>query len=100
MGSQKLQTRLSRCICAASPVITLDIGCGGCHGRSSAITPPIKLCVVYNHDPPSVCSYTSSDAKLLVVHHQLLERDEFLSEICDRLEHAQQRYKYFYDEHH
>jgi hypothetical protein len=44
MGSQKLQTRLSRCICAASPVIALDIGCGGCHGRSSAITPPIKLC--------------------------------------------------------
>jgi hypothetical protein len=58
------------------------------------------FCVVYNHDPPSVCSYTSSDAKLPVVHHQLLERDEFLSEICDRLEHAQQRYKYFYDEHH
>jgi hypothetical protein len=40
------------------------------------------------------------DAKLPAVHHQLLERDEFLVEICDRLEQAQQRYKYFYDERH
>jgi hypothetical protein len=38
------------------------------------------------------------DAKLSAVHHQLLERDEFLVEICDRLEQTQQRYKYFYDE--
>jgi hypothetical protein len=54
--------------------------------------------VVYGRDPPSVHSYVPGDAKLPAVHHQLLERDEFLVEICDRLEQTQQRYKYFYDE--
>jgi hypothetical protein len=35
-----------------------------------------------------------------VVHTQLLERAEFLMEICERLVHAQQQYKMYYDHTH
>jgi hypothetical protein len=66
--------------------------------QASLWTSPFHL--VYGHDPPLVHSYALGDAKLPVVHRQLLVRDEFLTEIRDWLEQAQQRYKFFYDEHH
>jgi hypothetical protein len=63
--------------------------------QASLRTSPFR--VVYGHEPPSVRSYASSDAKLPVVHHQLLDRDEFLTEIHDKLEQVQQHYKFFYN---
>jgi hypothetical protein len=32
-----------------------------------------------------------------MIHNQLLEQDEFLMEICERLLQAQQQYKMYYD---
>jgi hypothetical protein len=52
--------------------------------QSSIRTSPFK--VVYGRDPPSI--------------QQLQDRDEFLLEIQERLEQAQQRYKGFYDHKH
>jgi hypothetical protein len=54
--------------------------------QSSLKTSPFK--VVYGRDPPSVRSYTPGEARLPAVHQQLSERDEFLAEICARLELA------------
>jgi hypothetical protein len=48
----------------------------------------------------SVRTYTSGEAKLSVVQHQLSERDEFLVETRERLEQAQNYYKLYYDRKH
>jgi hypothetical protein len=56
--------------------------------------------VVFGHDPPLVHSYMPGDAKLPVVHHQLMDRDEFLQEIKECLEQARNLYKMFYDKGH
>jgi len=66
--------------------------------QSSLKTSPFR--VVYGRDPPSVRSYTLGEARLRAVHQQLTERDEFLAEIRERLELAQQRYKAYYDRNH
>jgi hypothetical protein len=50
--------------------------------------------------PPSIRTYTEGEARLLAVHQQLSTRDEFLVEIDDRLEQAQQHYKLHYDRKH
>jgi hypothetical protein len=49
---------------------------------------------------PSVCIYTPGEARLPAVRNQMMERDEFLMEIREHLEQAQQHYKTFYDRKH
>jgi hypothetical protein len=56
--------------------------------------------VVYGHEPPLVRMYAGDETRLLAVHQQLLERDEFLEEIRDRLEQAQHHQKLFFDRKH
>jgi hypothetical protein len=53
--------------------------------------------VVYGRDPPSLRAYTDGDIRLPVVQQQLCDRDEFIMEVHDRLEQAQQHYKAVYD---
>jgi hypothetical protein len=66
--------------------------------QSSLKTSPFR--VVYGRDPPSVRTYTPGEAHLPTIHQQLTERDEFLAEIQERLELAQQRYNAYYDRNH
>jgi hypothetical protein len=66
--------------------------------RSSLHTSPFR--VIYGRDPPSLRTYTQGAAHLPAVHNQLLERDEFILEIRERLEQAQQQYKGAYDKKH
>jgi hypothetical protein len=56
--------------------------------------------MVYGRDPPSIRTYIEGEARLLAVHQQLSARDEFLVEIHDWLEQAQQHYKLHYDRKH
>jgi hypothetical protein len=44
--------------------------------------------VVYDREPPSLRAYTPDEARLPVVHHQLIERDEFIFQVRERLEQA------------
>jgi hypothetical protein len=55
---------------------------------------------VYGRDPPSLRTYSPGEARLPAVDAQLKERDEFLGEIRDRLEQAQQHLKEYYDRKH
>jgi hypothetical protein len=50
--------------------------------------------------PSVVRSYTQGEARLPAVQQQLLERDEFLLEVRDRLEQAQSYDKAAYDKKH
>jgi hypothetical protein len=50
--------------------------------------------------PPSVHSYEPGTTRIPAVAQQLVERDEFLVEIHDRLEQAQQHDKSYYDKKH
>jgi hypothetical protein len=45
-------------------------------------------------------AYSAGEIQLLVVQQQLCDRDEFIMEVCDRLEQAQQHYKAAYDRKH
>jgi hypothetical protein len=45
--------------------------------------------VVYGRNPPAVLPYQQGAAQVPAVDQQLIDRDEFLVEICDRLEQAQ-----------
>jgi hypothetical protein len=56
--------------------------------------------VVYGREPPSLCAYTPGEARLPVVHHQLLDWDELLPLARERLEQAQNYYKLQYDRKH
>jgi hypothetical protein len=56
--------------------------------------------VVYGRDPPSIQPLSQAESHVPAVQQQLQERDEFLLEIRERLEQAQQRYKGFYDHKH
>jgi hypothetical protein len=47
-----------------------------------------------------MCTFNAKDARSPAVHNQLFDRDEFLMEIPERLEQAQQCYKLFYDRQH
>jgi hypothetical protein len=51
--------------------------------------------VVYERDPPSLHSYLPDDVHLPTMDAQLWDSDEFLMEVRERLEQAQQRYKIF-----
>jgi hypothetical protein len=66
--------------------------------QSSLKTSPFK--VVYGRDPPYICSYTPGEAQLPAVHQELVDHDEFLAEIRERLKLAQQCYKSYYDRGH
>jgi hypothetical protein len=50
--------------------------------------------------PPAVLPYQQGAVQVLAVDQQLTDRDEFLVEIRDRLEQAQQVYRQFYDKKH
>jgi hypothetical protein len=66
--------------------------------QQSLKTSPFQL--VYGRPPPSVRSYTGGGAWLPAVDKAMRDRDEFLSEVRDRLEQAQQHYKVVYDRRH
>jgi hypothetical protein len=63
--------------------------------QSSIRTSPFQ--VVYGRAVPSFHTFTPGEVRTPAVQAQLQERDEFLLEICERLEQAQQQYKNFYD---
>ena len=66
--------------------------------QASLKTSPFK--VVYGRDPPVIRAYEAREARLPAVEQQMLERDEFLAEVRDRLEQAQQYSKQQYDKKH
>lgn len=66
--------------------------------QQSLKTSPFQI--VYGRPPPSIRSYALGDARLPAVDHAMRERDEFLAEVRDRLEQAQQHYKAIYDRRH
>jgi hypothetical protein len=66
--------------------------------QQSIKTSPFEL--VYGRPPPSIRSYAVGDARLPAVEKAMTERDEFLAEVRDRLEQAQQHYKAVYDRRH
>jgi len=65
--------------------------------QASLKTSPFK--VVYGRDPPALRAYEKGEDRLPAVE-QLLERDEFIEEVRDRLEQAQQYSKHQYDKKH
>jgi hypothetical protein len=58
-------------------------------------TSPFRI--IYGREPPSMRAYTTRDTRLLAVQHQVTVRDDFLVEIKERLEQAQQYYKLHYN---
>jgi hypothetical protein len=56
--------------------------------------------LVYGRPLPSIRTYAPGDARLPAVDRALRDRDEFLAEVRDRLEQAQQHYKVVYDRRH
>jgi len=66
--------------------------------QQSIKTSPFEL--VYGRPPPSIRSYVPGDARLPVVEKAMKDRDEFLSEVRDRLEQAQQQHKAACDRYH
>jgi hypothetical protein len=56
--------------------------------------------VVYGRGPPSLRQFVPGEAVLPAVQTQMASQDEFLAEIKERLEQAQQQYKKFYDTKH
>jgi hypothetical protein len=53
--------------------------------------------VVYDREPPSGQPATTDGARVPTVQVQLQACDEFLLEVKEGLEQAQQQYKFFYD---
>jgi hypothetical protein len=66
--------------------------------QSTLKTTPFEI--VYGRAPPTLLSYQSEIFKVAAVDRQLQERDLFLSEIRDRLLHAQQLMKRNFDGQH
>jgi hypothetical protein len=66
--------------------------------QTSLKTSPFK--VIYGKAPPSLRDYTPGEAHLSTVQSQLMDQDEFIMEIRNRLDQAQQQYKLFYDRKH
>jgi hypothetical protein len=64
------------------------------------------FCVVYGRFPLVMLLYGCYPlavplyVHVLMLDQQLMARDEFLNEVCDRLEQAQQLYKEAYDKNH
>jgi hypothetical protein len=69
------------------------------HGVSS-FPPDVAVQGGFGHDPPAMCTFNTKDARSPAVHNQLFDWDEFVMEIRERLEQAQQCYKLFYDRQH
>jgi hypothetical protein len=63
--------------------------------HSSLRSTPFK--VVYGREPPSLRAYTPSEAHLSAIHQQLMECDEFICQVREWLEQAQNHYKLQYD---
>ncbi|KAK1608874.1 hypothetical protein QYE76_032547 [Lolium multiflorum] len=53
--------------------------------------------IVYGRDPPSLRDYTPGEIRNQAVERQILDRDQFLLDVRDRLLQAAQQYKHFYD---
>jgi len=53
--------------------------------------------VVYGRPPPTLLSYEPGSSGLEAVDRSLLERDEFIMEVKDRLQLAQQVMREYYD---
>jgi hypothetical protein len=66
----------------------------------SLLTSSTPFKVVYDRDPPPLHSYAPGEARLPSVHHQLNEHDEFVFQVCEWLEQAQNHYKLQYDRKH
>jgi hypothetical protein len=56
---------------------------------------PLSFRIVYERNPPTLHTYTQETTCVPAVNQQLADRDEFLAEICNRLEEALQYYKSF-----
>jgi hypothetical protein len=63
--------------------------------HSSLHSTPFK--VIYDQEPPSLRAYTPGKARLPVVHPQLMEHDEFICQVWERLEQVHNHYKLQYD---
>jgi hypothetical protein len=63
--------------------------------QASICTSP--FCVVYGRDLPLLRAYIDNDIRLPALQQQLHNRDEFIMEVRDRLEQAQQHHKVAYD---
>jgi hypothetical protein len=63
--------------------------------QSAVRTTP--FCVVYGRYPPALVPYQAGTARVQALDRQLLDRDTFLTEIRDRLLHAQELMKVQYD---
>jgi hypothetical protein len=66
--------------------------------QSSIRTSPFQ--VVYGQELSSIRAFTPREARAPAVQAQLQDRDEFLLEVHERLEQAQQQYNNFYDRKH
>ena len=56
--------------------------------------------LVYGRAPPSLRSYEKGDARVPAVEQTLLERDQFLHDVRERLLQAQEHAKLYYDSNH
>jgi hypothetical protein len=56
--------------------------------------------IVYGRDLPSIRSYEPGESRVAAVAKTMEERDEFLDNICHRLEQAQAVQKCHYDQAH
>ena len=56
--------------------------------------------VVYGRDPPSFRDYTPGEIRNQAVERQIVDRNQFLHDIRERLLQAAQQYKHYYDDKH
>jgi hypothetical protein len=56
--------------------------------------------VVYGWDPPSLRYYTPCEIRNQAVERQIIDRDQFLIDVRERLLQAAQQYKHYYDKKH
>jgi hypothetical protein len=56
--------------------------------------------VVYGRDPPSLRDYTQGEIRNQAVEQQIIDRDQFLIDVRERLLQAAQQYKHYYDDKH
>jgi hypothetical protein len=56
--------------------------------------------VVYGRDPPSLRDYTPREIRNQAVERQIIDRDQFLLDIRERLLQAAQQFKHYYDDKH
>ena len=56
--------------------------------------------MVYGRDPPSLRDYTPGEIRNQAVERQIVDRDQFLLDVRERLLQAAQQYKHYYDSKH